>query len=76
MAQTAKSPFEVYYGTDGTPLENGYIYFGEYGQNPESVPVEIYWDESLTIQASQPVRTVNGYASRNGSPSNVYVPSN
>ncbi len=76
MAQTAKSPFEVYYGTDGTPLENGYIYFGEYGQNPESVPVEIYWDESLTIQASQPVRTVNGYASRNGSPSNVYVPNN
>ena len=76
MVQLAKKPFEVYYDINGMPLENGYLYFGAYGLNPETNPVQVYWDSGFTNIASQPIRTVNGYADLNGSPAKVYVPGN
>lgn len=76
MVQLAKTPFEVYYDINGMPLENGYLYFGSYGLNPETNPVQVYWDSGFTNIASQPIRTVNGYADLNGSPAKVYVPGN
>ena len=76
MTQLARNPFEVYNDIDGTPLEAGYLYFGEYGQNPVTSPVNVYWDSGFTNIASQPIRTINGFADRNGSPAKIYVPGN
>ena len=76
MTQLARNPFEVYNDIDGTPLEAGYLYFGEYGQNPVTNPVNVYWDSGFTNIASQPIRTINGFADRNGSPAKIYVPGN
>ena len=67
------SPFPVFNNLDGTPLENGYIYIGVANLNPETSPVNVYWDPELTIPAAQPIRTIGGYPSQNGSPSNFYV---
>jgi hypothetical protein len=67
------SPFPVFNNLDGTPLENGYIYIGTANLNPETSPVNVYWDPELTIPAAQPIRTIGGYPSRSGTPSNVYV---
>ena len=35
--------------------------------------MNVFWDAALSIPAAQPIRTVGGYASRNGSPGNLYV---
>ncbi|MEG2634922.1 MAG: hypothetical protein RSA09_00120 [Acinetobacter sp.] len=57
----------------GKPLDHGIIYIGESGQNPENYPIQIYYDEDFTIPAPQPLRTVNGYFSRNGSPAKIFI---
>lgn len=57
----------------GNPLDNGIIYIGESGQNPENYPIQIYYDEDFTIPAPQPLRTINGYFSRNGSPAKIFI---
>jgi len=73
MAAQIQSPLEIFLELDGTPLENGYIYIGESGKNAEASPITVYWDENYTIPAAQPIRTIGGYASRNGTRANVYV---
>jgi hypothetical protein len=68
-------PFPVFFGRDGKPLEAGFVFIGELNQNPEDEEQEkaIFWDAALTIPAAQPVRTIGGYPSRAGSPSQVFV---
>lgn len=73
MPSSIVSPFPVFNDLDGTPLENGYIYIGQSNLNPETAPVNVFWDAARTIPAAQPIRTIGGFPSRNGSPSNVYV---
>lgn len=65
-------PYKVYTGTDGKPLNHGYIYFGVVDQNPVTSPVTVYWDAAGTLPAAQPLRTENGYIVHNGTPANVY----
>jgi hypothetical protein len=57
----------------GKPLDNGIVYIGDSGQNPENYPIQIYYDEEFSIPAPQPLRTVNGYFSRNGSPAKIFI---
>lgn len=73
MASFITSPYPVFFDTDGTPLENGFIYIGTANQNPVTSPIAVFWDEGLTQPAAQPIRTLNGYASRNGTPSQLYT---
>lgn len=73
MPSSIVSPFPVFNDLDGTPLESGYIYIGTANLNPEVSPINVFWDAALTVPAAQPIRTVGGYPSRNGSPGNVYV---
>jgi hypothetical protein len=71
MSVIVTQPFLLFYDRAGEPLENGYIYIGSPGTNPETNPITVYWDASLTTTAAQPIRTLAGYPSRNGSPSNI-----
>ena len=73
MPSSIVSPFPVFNDLDGTPLEAGYIYIGTANLNPEASPVNVFWDAACTIPAAQPIRTVGGFASRNGSPSTAYT---
>jgi hypothetical protein len=73
MSSSIVSPFPVFNDLDGTPLEAGYIFIGTSNLNPEVSPINVFWDAACTIPAAQPIRTVGGYASRNGSPGNLYV---
>jgi hypothetical protein len=72
-ALSIQPTFPIFTGTDGLPLENGYIWIGAANLDPQGNPISVYWDEALTISASQPIRTLNGYASRSGTPANIYV---
>jgi hypothetical protein len=66
-------PYPVFTDRDGTPLDAGYLYFGTAGLNPETNPIQVYYDVNLTQPAAQPLRTSNGYVMRNGSPALIYA---
>lgn len=72
-AISIQPPYPAFAGTDGQPLENGYIWVGVVNLNPQVNPVAVFWDSALTIPAVQPIRTLNGYPVYQGTPSRFYV---
>jgi hypothetical protein len=72
-ALSIQVPYPVFYDRDGQPLDNGNIYIGEANLDPVTNPLQVYYDEALTITASQPLKTSNGYVYRNGTPAQLYV---
>lgn len=76
MISEVQTPFQFFFDNDGMPLEDGYIYIGTQNLNPETNPIVVYWDEGLTIPAAQPIRTLNGYPSRIGTPARLFVNAN
>jgi hypothetical protein len=73
MQLAVVQPFWGFTGADGGPLNNGYIAVGVVNQNPETSPVQLYWDADMTIPAAQPIRTLAGYPSRQGTPAKLYT---
>jgi hypothetical protein len=72
-ALSIQPTYPIFTETDGQPLENGYIWIGQVNLDPQVNPINVYWDVALTIAAPQPIRTLNGYPSRNGTPARLYV---
>jgi len=65
-------PYEIFHDLDGQPLDGGYVYIGEPNQNPITHPIAVSWDEAGLYPAAQPIRTIGGYANRNGNAGNIY----
>jgi hypothetical protein len=72
-ALSIQPTYPIFTETDGLPLENGYIWIGAVNLDPQGNPINVYWDAALTILAPQPIRTINGYPSRSGTPGRLYV---
>jgi hypothetical protein len=72
-ALSIQPTYPIFTDIDGQPLENGYIWIGTANLDPQTNPINVYWDEALTISAPQPIRTLAGYPSRSGSPGRLYV---
>jgi hypothetical protein len=72
-ALSINPPYPAFAGADGLPLENGYIWIGVANLNPQVNPISVYWDDAQTILAAQPIRTLNGYPVRSGTPARFYV---
>jgi hypothetical protein len=66
------SPFAQFFDVSGAPLNNGAIYIGTGSLDAQSNPIPVYWDNALTIPALQPIRTLNGYIVRNGTPARIF----
>ena len=66
----------VFTDSDGQPLENGQIYVGLPNVPTLGNQVQVYWDEALTIPATQPIATTGGYPSNNGVAAPIYVDQN
>jgi hypothetical protein len=66
-------PYPIFTDLDGTPLDDGYLYIGAINDDPETNPIQVFFDANLTIPATQPIRTSNGYAYRNGTPALLYA---
>lgn len=66
-------PYPIFTDLDGSPLDDGYLYIGAINDDPETNPIQAFWDSALTIPATQPIRTSNGYAWRNGTPGLIYT---
>jgi hypothetical protein len=65
--------YPVFTGLDGLPLDAGYIWFGVANLDPQTNPTVVYWDSDQTIVAPQPIRTLNGYPVRSGTPARIYI---
>lgn len=65
--------YPIFTDIDGQPLEAGYVWIGQANLDPQVNPINVYWDAALTIPAGQPIRTLGGYPSRNGTPARLYV---
>lgn len=66
-------PVPIFIGLNGLAIDNGTVYIGVAGQNPETNPISVYWDELMTAPAAQPIKISNGYPMRNGLPANVFM---
>lgn len=68
-----EAPFKTYSDLNGRPLDGGFIYIGAPDQNPKTTAKAIFWDAEGTEPALQPLRTLNGYIVRAGTPANVFI---
>ena len=75
MSIIVETPFQNFTGLDGKPLTNGKVYIGQVGTDPTvfANQIPVFWDEALTIPASQPLTTNAGYIVRTGTPARVWV---
>lgn len=73
MTQSVGNPFPYYTDMRGRPLTGGSIYIGETGEDPETNPVNVYYDAGLVHLASQPIKTIGGFATRDGSPTLLFT---
>jgi hypothetical protein len=72
-AQSVEAPYPAFAGTDGQPLEDGFINVGVVNLNPITNPIAAFFDAALTIPAVQPIRTSGGYPVYQGTPARFYV---
>jgi hypothetical protein len=72
-ALSVEAPYPAFAGTDGQPLEDGFINVGVVNLNPITNPIPAFFDAALTIPAVQPIRTSGGYPVYQGTPARFYV---
>lgn len=59
--QRLSNPFPFWRDASGAAMDGGYLYVGVVDGNPETDPLDLFWDADLTIPALQPLRTIGGY---------------
>lgn len=74
-ASELANPIQFFPNLAGLPLDGGSIYIGQPNVNPVTNPLTVYQDIGLTIPMPQPLGTVQGSISLNGSPAAAYLPS-
>ena len=73
MTQRLDNPFPLFLDSGGALLQNGRIYMGVAGQDPETHPLETFWDDGLSVPAFQPFRTRGGVIVNGTNPAFVYA---
>jgi len=73
VTQSIGNPFPFFVDRAGRPLTGGDIYIGEEGEDPHTHPVDVYYDPDLTQQAAQPIPTIGGFPTRDGSPTLLFT---
>jgi hypothetical protein len=68
------NPYKIFADTDGQPLDDGYVFIGTAGLNPQTNPITVYSDPALTLAVAQPIRTNGGYPVLAGTPARLYTP--
>lgn len=73
--QQINSPYPFFTDLKGKPTD-GLLYIGEEGKDPESYPIQVYWDEALLLTASQPISITAGYITNNGTAAKIFSAEN
>jgi hypothetical protein len=72
-ALSIQPTYPIFTDIDGKPLENGYVWIGAVNLDPQTNPINVYWDAALTLAAVQPIRTLGGYPMNSGTPARFYA---
>lgn len=72
MTNRLQQNYPQFFELNGTALNDGYVYIGIDGLNPETNPISVFLDATLSTPISQPLRTTGGYIYYNGSPVSIY----
>ena len=72
-ALSINPPYPIFTDIDGQPLEDGYVWIGATNLDPQTNPINVYWDAALTLPAAQPIRTLAGYPTNSGTPARLFV---
>jgi hypothetical protein len=72
-ALSIQPTYPIFTDIDGQPLEDGYVWIGTANLDPQTNPINVYWDAALTLPAAQPIRTLSGYPANSGTPARLYV---
>lgn len=67
------NPLSIYLDARGGLIDGGRIYIGQANADPQTNPINVFWDAQLTIPAAQPLRTSGGLIVNNAQPAQVYV---
>lgn len=69
------NPIDIFLDSNGQPLQGGSIYIGQPNTDPTNPAnqITVYQDENLTIPFAQPIKTINGQPSINGTQAVVYL---
>lgn len=70
--QKVANPVPFFLDASGRPLTGGYIYVGVANEDPETDPIDVYWDFDGTIEAAQPLRTIAGLIVNGTNPSDAF----
>lgn len=73
MPSLVINPIAFFPDLQGRPLEKGSVYVGQPNTNPVTNPVTVYQDVGLSIPIQQPLLTMSGMVSVNGSPVPIYI---
>jgi hypothetical protein len=68
------SPYKIFTDIDGQPLDDGYVFIGTAGLNPQTNPITVFSDPAFTLAVVQPIRTNGGYPVLAGTPARLYTP--
>jgi hypothetical protein len=67
------NPIPLFLDLRGALLDAGRIWVGVAGQDPETHPVQLYWDEARTVPALQPLETMGGRIVNGAYPGHIYL---
>lgn len=70
--QKLNNPVPMFLDTRGALLDGGSIYVGVANGDPESEPIDLFWDAALSIPAAQPLRTIGGLIVNGVVPADVF----
>lgn len=66
------NPYDLYFAHNGRPVEAGSLYVGEAGLDPQLHPIDLFYDEALTVPAAQPINVSGGYLWSHNTPARIY----
>ncbi|EXC06238.1 hypothetical protein J506_2747 [Acinetobacter baumannii 625974] len=73
MSNKITTPFPLFSDIDGSPLNAGFLFFGESGKDAKQFPISVYWDEEKTQLATQPISVRNGLIVKDNVPSAIFI---
>ena len=68
-----QAPFPLFFDKTGGPIDNGSVYIGEAGSNPQTNPIQVSWDVAGLIAAAQPLKISGGMVVRYSTPSRTFI---
>lgn len=66
------NPEPIFLDASGGLADGGYIFLGVANDDPETNPIDCFWDFARTIPAEQPIRTIGGLVVNGTTPASVF----